>query len=120
MHIVLWSLQVVLAAVFLLAGGMKLGMAMDALVSNGLAWVKTTPEFLVRLIGLSEVLGGLGLIVPAALNIKPRLTPVASALLSLVMLLAVGTHVVRAEYSTMIAPLVLGCLSAFVAWKRWS
>jgi hypothetical protein len=72
----------------------------------------------VRFIGLSEVFGALGLILPAATRIKPVLTGLAALGLTLVMVLAVGVHVVRGEGYVLALPLLLGVLAAFVAWGR--
>jgi len=120
MSVFLWILQSLLAIIFLMAGGMKLLMPLEQLVSNGMAFVEDTPWWLVRFIGLAEIAGALGLILPAATKIKPRLTPLASASLTVVMFLAVCTHLVRAEYMMLGAPILLGLLAAFVAWGRWS
>jgi len=120
MHIALWIVQVLLALAFLMAGGFKLAMPIDTLFAKGMHFVKDVPALLVRFIGLSEVAGALGLLLPAALKIKPKLTPIASALLALVMALALGTHVMRGEMNAIGAPIVLTLLCLFVAWGRWS
>ncbi len=117
MNIALWIVQALLALAFFGAGVMKLTAPIDELLQNGMAFVEHVPALLVRFIGLSEVAGAVGLILPAATRIKPRLTPLAGALLALVMLLAVGTHLLMADLH--FAPaLILGALSAFVAWGR--
>jgi uncharacterized membrane protein YphA (DoxX/SURF4 family) len=77
------------------------------------------PEVLVRFIGVAEVLGGLGLILPAATRILPWLTPVAAAGLALDMLLATFVHLVRGEVGLFGFPLLLGFLAALVAYGRW-
>jgi hypothetical protein len=73
----------------------------------------------VRFIGVAEVLGGLGLILPAATRILPWLTPVAAAGLALDMLLATLVHLVRGEVGLVVVPLLLGLLAALVAYGRW-
>lgn len=118
MHIVLWIVQALLALAFLGAGAMKIATPIPELLANGMTFVEHVPPFLVRFIGLSEVLGGLGLILPAATRIKPVLTPIAAAALALVMILAALTHIAMSEFGGIVAPLVLGLLSAFVAWGR--
>jgi len=120
MRIALWIIQALLAAVFLLAGGMKVSAPAEQLIASGMAWVEHVPFLLVRFIGVAEIAGALGLVLPAALRIQPRLTPIAAGLLSLTMLGAMGTHVLLAEFALVAPPLVLGGLSAFVAWGRWS
>jgi hypothetical protein len=75
---------------------------------------------LIRFIGIAELVGALGLILPAATRVKPFLTPVAAGALALVMLLAAGTHAMYGEMPAMIPVVVLGAMSAFVAWGRMS
>lgn len=118
MHIALWIVQVLLAFAFLGAGGMKLATPVDQLLANGMTFVQHTPELGVRFIGLSEAAGALGLVLPAALRIQPWLTPLAAALLAVVMVLALFTHIALGEWGGLAAPIVLGGLSAFVAWGR--
>lgn len=117
MNIVLWVVQVLLAIGFLMAGGMKLMTPHDALAAQ-MAWVNHFPAFAPKLIGLLEVLGGLGLILPALLRIKPELTPLAGVCLALLMAGAFVTHLVLGEYGMSLPSLVMGLLSAFVAWGR--
>ena len=119
MRIALWIVQSLLAAAFLMAGGMKVTAPIDQLISNGMAWIEVMPALFVRFIGAAEIAGALGLILPAALRIQPRLTPIAASLLSVVMVGAVGTHVVLGEFNQLVPALVLGSLSAFVAWGRF-
>lgn len=120
MNIALWVIQALLAFAFFAAGAMKLGSSMDDLATNGMNFVTYTPEMVVRFIGLSEVLGALGLILPSALRIQPKLTPIAAALLAVVMLLALGTHAAHGEMEAFAPNVVLGALCAFVAWGRLS
>ena len=117
MNIVLWVVQILLAAGFLMAGGMKLMTPHDALAAQ-MAWVNHFPAFAPKLIGLLEVLGAIGLILPALLRIKPELTPLAAACLALLMAGAFITHLVLGEYAMSLPSLVMGLLSAFVAWGR--
>ena len=72
-----------------------------------------------RFIGACELLGAIGLIVPAVTRIRPGLTPLAAAGLTLVMALAVPFHVARGEFPALTVVLPLGALAAFVAWGRW-
>ena len=113
----LWVTQILLAAAFLVAGGMKLTAPIEQLAAN-MPWVSGSMGSFVRLIGAAEVAGALGLSLPSALRIQPRLTVLAAAGLVLVMLGATATHVARGEFAAVGVPLVLGALSAFVAWGR--
>ncbi len=117
MKIALWVAQGVLALAFLAAGAMKLTMPLADL-HDSLSWTADVPGTLVRLIGLAEVLGALGLVLPAATRVRPRLTPLAAAALALAMALATLFHLVRGEFSMVPATLVLGAGLAFVAWGR--
>ena len=117
MNIALWIVQALLAAAFLMAGGMKLATPHDALMAQ-MSWAAHVPAMGVKFIGLVEVLGALGLVLPSALRIKPGLTPLAAAGLVSTMIGAAALHISIGE-GAMIAPnLVLGSLAAFVAWGR--
>ena len=118
MRYVLWVLQVLLGLAFLAAGGMKLILPYAELAQQ-MAWVSDVPEWLVRFIGVAEVLGGLGLILPAATRILPWLTPLAAAGLALDMLFATLFHLVRGEVGVGVVPLLLGLLAALIAYGRW-
>src|SRR3954469_22415535 len=96
MNTVLWILQLLLAAAFLAFGGMKLGLS-DAALAAKLGWVASVPSWLPRFIGVAEVLGAIGLVLPAGTRIAPRVTPPASASLASVTLLAVVVHFARNE-----------------------
>lgn len=115
LHIGLWIAQALLGAAFLMAGGMKLFMPIEVLTAQ-MPWMQGAMGPLARFIGFAEVLGGLGVLLPAATRIQPRLTAIAALGLTVVMGLAVATHVSRGE--TFVPPLVLGALAAFVAWGR--
>jgi hypothetical protein len=112
LRIGLWIAQGLLALAFLGAGVMKLTAPIEALAQMGI------PGGLARFIGLAEVAGALGVILPAATRVKPWLTPLAAVGLTTVMVLAAGFHIMRGEASHLGAPLVLGALAAFVAWGR--
>ena len=118
-HTGAWVVQGLLAFAFGAAGAMKLGAPLDELTKN-MAWIPHVPGWLVRVIGASEVLGALGLILPSALRIKPVLTPIAAAALVLVMVLGAGTHVAIGEAERIVVNVVLGGLAAFVAWARFT
>ncbi len=119
MKVVLWILQVVLAVAFLAAGAMKLTQPLATLAVS-LPWTADVPGALVRFIGVAEVLGGLGLVLPAATRILPRLTPIAAAALAIDMVSATLFHLARGEAMMAPIPLLLAVLLAFVAWGRFT
>lgn len=115
LNIVLWVVQVLLAGMFGMAGGMKLFNYQGAY--DRLPWVKDVPKNLTLFIGASELLGAIGLILPRLTNVLPWLTPLAAALLALDMLLAAGFHVQRKE--TPVMNIVLLLVAAFIAYGRF-
>ena len=110
----LWIAQILLAALFAFAGGMKLVLPLDKLTGP-----VNLPGALMRFIGVVEVLGALGLILPTALRIKPWLTPLAAAGLVIVMIGAVGITLIGRDPFAAGISLVVGLLAAFVAYGRW-
>src|SRR5687767_13367162 len=116
LHILLWIAQIILAIMFLMVGFMKVATPIDAL-SKIMPLAGEMPT-LIRFIGLSEVLGGLGLILPTALRIKPHLTTWAASSLAVVMILAVVFHISRGEISAIGTSIILGILAVFIAWGR--
>lgn len=117
LNIGLWIVQGLLALAFLGAGFMKLTTPIEAMAQQ-MAWVTTAPG-LVRFIGLAELLGGIGLILPAATRILPHLTAWAATGLGTIMLLASVFHLSRGEAMSVPANIVIGLLAAFVAWGRF-
>ena len=118
MNLVLWIVQVLLAAAFGMAGFVKLSQSLDSL-SGMMPWVTAVPALLVRFIGAAEVAGALGLILPRATKIQPQLTAYAGAALALVMLLAALFHASRGEFGNIVPTVVLFVLSIAVAYGRW-
>ena len=118
MNIAIWIIVGLLAAAFLLAGLMKLTQPKEKLAAN-MPWVEDFSAGQVKAIGTVEILGALGLILPAALDIAPFLTPIAAAGLALTMVGAIATHLRRGEKQMILPPLVLGLLAAFVAVMRF-
>ncbi|TFV96029.1 DoxX family protein [Algoriphagus kandeliae] len=116
-NISLWIAQGLLAAMFIMAGAMKSTQPIEALAEM-LPWANEVPSALVRFIGISEVLGGLGLLLPALLRIKPILTPIAAAGLVVVQVLAAGFHVTRGENEVIGMNIMLALVAAFIAWGR--
>ncbi|HWS51564.1 MAG TPA: DoxX family protein [Microbacterium sp.] len=97
MLIALWILNGLLALVFVGAGLMKLARPKQALAESGMAYVEDFSAAQVKLIGLVEVVGAVGLILPLLLNIAPVLTPIAAVGLAVTMLVATTVHVRRKE-----------------------
>ena len=114
----LWLAQVVLAGVYAMAGFMKISQPIEALVASGMAYASDYPELLTRFIGTMEILGALGLILPAATRILPGLTPLAALGLSVIQVLAMGVHISRGEFMVLPMNLVLLALSLFIFWGR--
>jgi putative oxidoreductase len=81
-------------------------------------WPGALPPALVRVIGVAELAGAIGLVLPALTRIKPRLTPLAGAGLLTIMVLASIFHSTRGEFSVIPMNATLGALAAFVAWGR--
>ena len=87
-------------------------------IEKMLSWVNNTPTALVRFIGISELLGGLGLLLPSLLRIKPRLTPLAAMSLAVIMLMATIFHIYRGEYSAIGMTIIIGLIAYFIFWGR--
>lgn len=117
LHIGLWVAQVLLALAFGMAGFMKITMPVEELTKNGMSFVSNFGIGTVRSIGISEVLGALGLILPAALRIKPFLTPLAALGIAIIMVLATSYHVTHSE--PFIPTIILFLLALFVTWGRF-
>ncbi|WP_461490071.1 DoxX family protein [Pontibacter sp. HJ8] len=117
LHITLWVVQVLLAVAFGMAGFMKLVTPLPELAAQGMTYVNSFGEGMVRFIGISELLAAIGLIMPAALRIKPVLTPLAALGLAVIMVLAFGYHLMNNE--PFVPTIVLFALAAFVAWGRF-
>jgi uncharacterized membrane protein YphA (DoxX/SURF4 family) len=118
-NVVLWIVAGVLAAAFLGAGAMKVSRSKEQLAGSGMAWVEDFSPGMVKFIGLVEILGAIGLILPAALDIVPVLVPLAALGLVLTMIGAAVVHVRRNEVKTIAPSVVLLVLAAVVAWGRF-
>ncbi len=112
----LWAAAGLLAVLYLLAGFMKATQPIDKLAAQ-MKWPAELPR-LTRFVGVAEVLGAIGLILPLATGILPWLTPLAAICLIVVQILAAGFHIMRKEYQIVPANIVLLALAAFVAWGR--
>src|SRR6185503_7036795 len=114
-HASLWVAQVLLAGMFLMAASAKLTKS-PAELAVMMPFTRDVPLALVRFIGTAELMGAVGVILPALTRIRPWLTPLAASGLVVVMLLASLFHVSRGEFFAVPINLTLGALGAFVAW----
>ena len=118
MNITLWIIQALLALVFLMAGFMKTFRPLDALAER-MSWVSKVPSPLVRLLGIVELLGAIGLILPILTNIWPWLTALTAVGLALVMVGAIVLHASRREFSGVGVTVIILILAVFVAYGQW-
>ena len=118
MTYILWIVQVLLALLFLFTGGIKLVLPLEVLTEQ-----TPLPGLFVRFLGVAEVLGAIGLILPGLLHIRPGLTPLAACGLVIIMVgattLTLAGFVPGGGVVGALIPLVVGLLSAFVAYGRW-
>lgn len=121
MNIALWAVSGVLAVAYLASGGGKLILPKDKIARFGASaqWVEDFSPGSVKAIGALELLGALGLILPAALDIEPVLVPLAALGLVMIMTGAVITRIRRQEFKFMLADLVYLVLAGLVAWGRF-
>lgn len=115
MNRILWIVQILLALLFLFAGGAKLVMPLAAITKQtGL------PGPFLRFIAVVEILGAAGLVLPGAFKIRTRLTPLAGAGLVIIMIGATVITLRTGAVAMAMFPLVVGMLAAFVAYGRWT
>lgn len=119
MHIALWAMTALLSFAFLAAGMMKIVQPKPVLAENGMGFVETVDGTTVKAIGVVEVLGALGLVLPAALDIAPVLVPLAAVGVAIVMVGAIVVHARRGERQPIVANVVLLALALVVAWGRF-
>ena len=111
----LWTVQGLLAAVFIFAGSTKFVMSVEQMQQGPVV----LPGAFLHFIGLMEILGGLGLILPGLLHIRPGLTPLAACGLVIIMIGAVAVTLKGGDVGPALIPVVVGALAAFVAYGRW-
>jgi len=114
MNIALWIIQALLAVLFLFSGSMKLITPIEEMTKQ-----IAMPGWFLRFIGVAEVLGAIGLILPWLLRIRQALTPLAAAGLTLIMTGATVVTVIMGDIPTALVPLATGTLCVVVAYGRW-
>ncbi|MFF1876861.1 DoxX family protein [Leifsonia sp. NPDC058230] len=114
MLIAFWIVNGLAALVFLAAGIMKLARPREALTAAGMAWAGDFASPSVKLIGLAEALGGLGLVLPLLTGIAAILSPIAGVALAVVMVGAIVVHVRRSESAVPAAVLLVLALAAAI------
>ena len=119
MNVTLWIIAALLALFFVAAGFMKAFRPIAEI--RKMPWAATMPESSIRLIGIAELLGAVGLNVPLATNIAPILTPIAAACLAILMVGAARTHQKLGDpRSATITTIVLAVACAVVAAGRFA
>jgi len=114
-NIALWAIQILLAVGFVAVGILKVVMSSGKIRTSYFG----AEPWLIRLLGVAEVLGAIGLILPGATGIAPLLTPLAAVGLALIVLGALIIHLRRKEFSSLAVPAVFLVLSVIVAWARF-
>ena len=114
MTVALWIVQGLLALLFLFAGVMKFIMTVEEMTKE-----IPLPGAFLRFIGVAEILGAIGLILPGLLRVKPGLTPLAAAGLTIIMIGATVITLTTGAVATALFNLVVGILAVFVAYGRW-
>ena len=115
MNVALWVLQVLLGALFLFSGVMKFVMSVEEMTKQ----MPSMPGWFLHFIGVCEILGGLGLILPGLFRVRMGLTPLAAACLVIIMIGATVVSALIGPVAMALLPLVVGLLLAFVAYGRW-
>ena len=119
MNIALWIIQGFLAVIFVMAGVLKTTTPKDKLLKQ-LPWVRDYSYGTVKFIGVSELLGGIGIVVPWMTGIMRVLTPVSAIGICIIMVLALSTeHLKKKEYKEVAFNTVLLVLAALVAMGRF-
>lgn len=119
MNIALWIVASLLAALFLVSGAAKVVQTREKVIASGYQWAEDYSPSQVTFIGTAEVVGAIGLVLPAGLGMVEVLTPTAALGLTLLMVLAAYAHVRRHEREHVAKPLTLAVLAAAVAMLRF-
>lgn len=117
-QISLWTAQVLLAVFYGFSGFLKTFMHPEALPAMGLNYANEIPFLLLRFIGISELAGAIGILLPALTRIKPSLTPLAALGFVAIQILAMGFHIYRGETEVLPMNVIALAIAAFVVWGR--
>lgn len=121
MNIALWIIQVLLAGVYGMAGSMKTFTPDKVRANPQMTWAHDKQDGYIRFVGISELLGAVGLIIPALTGILPWLTPLAAIGLALIQFLAIFTvHLPKKEYQVIPVNIVLLALAIIAAYGRFT
>ena len=118
MNTALWVVQILLSIMMLVIGFMKTFYPVERL--NKFSWTTRSPKGFIRYVGISELLIGIGLILPALTGILPALTPYAALSLCMIMVLAMAEHLRHNEAPEIWKNLIVILLAGFVALGRFS
>jgi hypothetical protein len=120
MNTILWICQGLLAVIFLYSGSNKTFLSGRQLIAKGQTGVMNLPDVVIHTIGVSELLGAVGLIVPWYTGIYPILTPIAAVGFAVIMVLAAPIHYRLKEPKNVAKNAVIFLVAVFVAWGRFS
>ena len=115
MNLALWIVQALLAVLFVFSGVMKFVMPVEEMTRQ----MPGVPGWFLHFIGVAEIAGGLGLVLPGLFRVRPGLTPLAAAGLVIIMIGATVISAMTGPVVMALVPLVVGVLAAFVAYGRW-
>lgn len=118
MSLVLWFAASALALVFAATGVMKLVESREMLVADGQRWAATASPALIKILGVAEVLGAFGLVLPGIVGVLPQVTAVAAGGLAVIMAGAAVVHVRRGEQRAAVIAVALLIIAVFIAYDR--
>ena len=114
LNVLLWVLQVLLAMLFMFSGVMKFVMPVEEMTKQ-----ITLPGWFLHFIGVAEILGAIGLVLPGILRIRTGLTPIAAAALVIIMIGATAVNLKTGQNGAALTTVVVGLLLVFLAYNRW-
>jgi len=117
LNIALWTAQILLSAGMLWGAGMKLFMPIDKLAAMW-PWAAQVSGSFLKFTGIVDLLGGMGLVLPMLLKIKPRLTFFAALSIIALMIAASIFHISRGEGGLIAPNIIFALMAAFIAWGR--
>jgi uncharacterized membrane protein YphA (DoxX/SURF4 family) len=118
LNIALWIVQLLLAASLIWSSWMKLFQPIAQLAVLW-PWAGEVSPVLIKVTGVVDLLGGLGLVLPALLRVQPKLTPLAAIGIIALMICASAFHISRGESSSIGPNIVFAMLAGFIVWGRF-